>query len=157
MVQPGQVEVEVDTFAERKLRLYSRGYSAVWSEILIPASFIFSETTTTGLRARALGVRIWLMARNHRRLSAQRALDSSWRSPGIGIRERWARVKHPARGAPWTYWARFVPSATAARFGSSLRALGVSAADLADGSACGARRQVFHSAPSGGMAQVQGA
>lgn len=103
-VQPGQVEVEVDTFNGNFVYIPEDTARLVGN--LDPGFLHFFGDNDYGLRARALGVRIWLMPGTIG-VCRRNAPSTSWRSPGIGIRERWARVKHPARGAPWTYWARF--------------------------------------------------
>jgi GT2 family glycosyltransferase len=103
-VEPCLEEVEVDTFEANFAYIPAGTAKAVGN---LDAKFLCAGGDTDyGLRARGLGVRIWVLPGT---IGCCRSNPSaeSWRAPGIGIRERWRRKNDPVRGLPWGYAKHF--------------------------------------------------
>ncbi len=102
-VEPGDKEIEVDTMNGNFVYVPAETTRIVGN--LDPAFHHHWGDVDYGLRARAAGIKIWLMPGtigSCRRIPA----SLSWRAPGIGIRARWARM-NAHRGIPWSSWIRF--------------------------------------------------
>lgn len=102
-IDPRQEEIEVDTMngnfvfiPESTARVVGNldpGFHHQWGDV------------DYGLRARSLGVNIWLM-QGTIGLCRRGPRLQSWRAPGIRLRERWARMNSP-QGIPLFSWLRF--------------------------------------------------
>src|SRR5713226_3476154 len=102
-VEPGRTELEVDTMNGNFVYIPDETARIVGN--LDPTFHHQAGDIDYGLRARAAGIRIWLLpgvVGSCRRGPA----CLSWRAPGIGIRERWYRM-NSHRGIPWASWSRF--------------------------------------------------
>jgi GT2 family glycosyltransferase len=100
---PGNVEIEIDTFQGNFVYIPEQTARLVGN---IDAGFLHKGGDTDyGLRARAAGVRIWLMPGTIGTCPLNPA-KHKWRAPGVGIRERWQYTWSP-NGIPWFQWGRF--------------------------------------------------
>jgi GT2 family glycosyltransferase len=103
-IEPGADDTTADTFEGNFVYLPRETARLVGN--LDPIFLCAGGDTDYGLRARKAGVQIWVMPGTIGTCPSN-PVSQSWRAPGVGFRERWARVKHPARGLPWKYWSRF--------------------------------------------------
>jgi GT2 family glycosyltransferase len=103
-VEPHVAELEVDAFEGNFAYIPAGTAQAVGN--LDPKLLCAGGDTDYGLRARGLGIRIWLMPGT---IGCCQSNPSSefWCAPGIGIRERWRRKNDPVRGLPWVYAKHF--------------------------------------------------
>jgi GT2 family glycosyltransferase len=103
-ISPSETEIEVDTMEGNFVYITDATARLVGN--LDPSFINQGGDSDYGLRAQALGVRVWLMPGT---IGCCRSNppSTSWRAPGIGIRERWRRGQHPSQGLPWGFWIRF--------------------------------------------------
>jgi GT2 family glycosyltransferase len=102
-VEPGESEIEIDTMNGNFVYVPNEVTKLVGN--LDPEFEHMWGDMDYGLRARAVGVRIWLMPGTIGFCSRNPA-SKIWCAPGIGIRERWSRMNGP-RGIPWRNWGLF--------------------------------------------------